>query len=152
MKTLWFAILAAFLLVSCNAQKDLELPEPAELFERVDESVELPEMDEVADTYLNESTGVEESEYASAVHYIISAGLAPDEIVIIKAKDREAAADIRQKLEKRLDYKEKSAENYLTEYLPVIKKGQVRRDGLTVSMIVSDKVEDIVAVYNTFKK
>jgi hypothetical protein len=152
MKAFWLAILAAmFLLLSCSP-KELALPEPAELFESVKAKVELPEMDEVAADYLNESTGVEESEYSSAVHYILSAGLAPDEIVIIKAKDSQAAAAILQKLENRLDYKEKSAENYLTEYLPMIKKGLVRRDGLTVSLIVSVKSEEIAGVYDSFKQ
>ncbi|MDR1639286.1 MAG: DUF4358 domain-containing protein [Clostridiales bacterium] len=151
MKAFWLAILAAMLLLPSCASKELNLPEPAELFESVKAKVELPEMDEVSGEYLNESTGVEEAEYSSAVHYILSAGLAPDEIVIIKAKDSQTAGAIKEKLDKRLAYKEKSAENYLTEYLPVIKKGLVRRDGLTVSLIVSEKVEEIEEVYDSFK-
>jgi len=136
-------------LSSCTAKK-VDLPEPGELFTAIASAVELPDMVDVSAELLEENTGIEPGEYESAVCYILSVGLSPDEIVIVKAKDKAAAESVRKKLEARLAYKEKSAENYLTEYLPIIKEGVIRRDGLTVSLIVSERVSQIVEVYNGY--
>lgn len=48
-----------------------------------------------------------------------------------------------------MDYKQESGQLYLTEYQPVLQAGIVRRDGLTVSLIVSDQLEDIMRVYDS---
>ena len=40
-----------------------------------------------------------------------------------------------------MEDKEKAAQVYLTEYMPIIQQGTVRKDGLTISLIVADKAE-----------
>ncbi|MDR1069392.1 MAG: hypothetical protein LBL37_01200 [Gracilibacteraceae bacterium] len=44
-------------------------------------------------------------------------------------------------------YKQKSAEEYLTENLPAISKGVVRRDGLTVALLVAEEIEAAQTAY-----
>ena len=47
-----------------------------------------------------------------------------------------------------LDYKQECGRLYLTEYQPMLRAGVIRRDGLTVSLIVSGQVEEILRVYD----
>lgn len=148
---LLFLSLVMALLAACS-RGGAERYEPAELFAEIQRAVEIPAMVDVAGDFLEAETGIQASDYESAVYYLLEEGLAPDEIVIIKAKDQTSADTIREKLAGRLAYKEKSAQLYLTEYMPVIQAGVIRQDGLTVSLIVSEQVDEIVEVYDRYGK
>lgn len=137
-------------LCACSAPA-AELPAPEELFAAIENAVELPEMVDVADDYLESALGLLPEDCDSAVYYLLAEGLAPDEIVIIRAKDDSSAKDIQKKLKERLDYKKQAAQMYLTEYMPIIQAGIVRRDGLTLSLIVSEQAEQIAQVYEQYK-
>lgn len=149
-RVLLTAALAVVLLAGCSEKKE-ELPEPQELFEAIQQEVELPEMVDLAEELLLDITGISENSYDSAVYFLLEKGTGPDEIVIIRAADEKAAGDIREKLEKRLEDKEKAAQVYLTEYMPIIQQGTVRKDGLTISMIVAEKAEEILRVYEKYQ-
>lgn len=142
------AILLILLLSACGAA---ELPEPQALLDEIRERVALPEFTLLPGDYLEDYTGIAQDDYESAVYCLRSEGLSPDEIAILRAKDSAAAAEIEAKLRARLERKETEAQGYLTEFLPVIREGVVRRDGLTVSLIVSDKVAEIEAVYDRYR-
>lgn len=144
------ALLSAVLLVSCSG-RTAELPEPQELFEAIRQEVELPEMVDLTEELLLSNTGIEEGEYSSAVCCLLSEGMGPDEIIIVRAADSKLADDIQEKLKERLAYKEEAARMYLTEYMPVIQEGIIRRDGLTVSLIVSEQSAEIVEVYKQYQ-
>ena len=137
--------MAAALLAGCSAKKE-KLPEPQELFETIQQEVELPEMVDLAEELLLDSTGISEDSYDSAVYLLLEEGTGPDEIVIIQATNQDAAVDIQEKLEKRLEDKEN-----LTEYMPIIQQGAVRKDGLTISLIVAEKAEEILQVYEKYQ-
>lgn len=145
-----FSVCAAALLLgllcACAGGKT-ELPEPAAWYGEIDNAVDLSAMTSFDAEYLEGMTGVGPELYESAVYYLLADGMGPDEIVIARAKDDAAAAELQEKLESRLAYKKKSATMYLTEYLPTIEAGVVRRDGLTVSLLVSEKVDAILEVY-----
>lgn len=147
-KVLFFVCIV--FLCACSAPA-AELPAPEELFTAIQDAVALPEMVDVADDYLESALGLTPEDCDSAVYYLLAEGMAPDEIVIIKAKDDAFAKEIQKKLEDRLDYKKQAAQLYLTEYMPVIQAGVVRRDGLTLSLIVSEQVEQIVQIYEQYK-
>ena len=144
---LW-AALAVFGLSSCSSHQE-KSPDPRELMERIQEAVALPEMTDVAEDYLEMNTGIEAQSYDSAVYCLLTSGTGADEIAIIRGTDEEQADAIQEKLENRLDYKERSAQVYLTENMPVIQGAVIRRDGLTVSLIVSEQAEQIVEVYDS---
>ena len=107
-------------------------------------------MSDVAGYMLEANTGITPDEYDAAVYYILEEGMAPDQIILIRAKGENAAAVIEEKLDSWLAYQEEGSRMYLTEYMPLFQAGVVRRDGLTVSLIVSDQVEEIVKVYQQF--
>lgn len=139
--------LLAVLLPGCSVEPR-ELPPPAELFAAIQTDVRLPEMIDCAETDLDALTGIGPDSYDSAVCCRLCEGTAPDEIIIVRGRDEDAAGTIQACLEKRLEYKRDSGRLYLTEYQPMLQAGVVRRDGLTVSLIVSGQAEDIVCVYD----
>ena len=142
-------ILTLVLLAACSTD-NIDLPDPEDLFAEIIDSVEMPEMIDVSMEFLESTMGISADDYDVAV-YLLSEGIRPDEIAIIKAKDEESAIDIQRKLENRLEYKEKSAQSYLTEYMPIIQDGVVRRDNLTISLIVSEKGSEILNVYDSYR-
>ena len=137
-------------LSGCSARQT-ELPEPSQLFETIRQTVQLPEMVDVAADMLEANTGIASGKYVSAAYYIPMDSIVPEEIILIRAMDDAAALDIQKKLESYLDYRIESARVYLTEYMPVLQAGVVRRDGLTVSLIVSEQVSEIVSVYENWR-
>ena len=150
-KTAIFLCILALLFVSC-AEKTVDLPMPADLFAAIEASVELSEMVDVSEDFLESNLGVLPADYRGAVYYIVSIGASCEEIIIIRAADEAKAEEIEEKLAARLAYVEKSANNYLTEYLPMIDSAVIRRDGLTVSLIISDHVMEIEAVFDSYSR
>lgn len=142
------ALILALLLSGCGARAK-ELPAPAELFAAIQAEVELPELIDTAETDLEDLTGIGPDSYESAVCCRLYEGTAPDEIIIVRCRDEEAAGGIQALLEKRLDYKRQSGQLYLTEYQPMLQAGVIRRDGLTVSLIVSDQAQEILRIYDS---
>ena len=141
--------LAVLALAACSGEK-ATLPEPEALYEEIRNSVELPAMSDVAEYMLESDTGILPDEHDGAVYYIPDAGMAPDQIIIVRAKDTAGAAEVEKKLNAWLDYQEENARVYLTEYMPLLQAGIVRRDDLTVSLIVSEKAEEIVKIYQQY--
>ena len=139
-----FAIV--FVLTGC-AKKIVELPAPPEIYAAITETIALPELVELPEELFIYSYGIEPEWFDSAVSYSCLDSMKPDEIVIIRAVDEEAANNVRKKLKTRLAYKIKSAENYLPETVPILNNGVVRQDGLIVSMIVSGEITAIINVY-----
>lgn len=125
-----------------------ELPPPAQLFAAIQAQVELPEMVDTAGTDLEALTGIGPDRYDGAVCLRLREGTAPDEIILVRGRDEKAAGEIQERLEKRLEYKQEAGRLYLTEYQPMLRAGVVRRDGLTVSLIVSERAEEIAEVYD----
>ena len=148
LRGMFAALLIAAGLSACSARQ-AELPEPGPLFEMIRQSVHLPEMVDVAADMLEDNTGITAAEYVSAAYYIPADSIVPEEIILIRAVDAAAALAIQEKLESYLAYRVESARVYLTEYMPVLQAGVVRRDGLTVSLIVSEQVSGIISVYES---
>ena len=152
-KNLRGAFAAIFIIVGLSAcsPRQAELPEPDQLFEAIRQAVQLPEMVDVAADMLEANTGIASGKYVGAAYYIPMDSIAPEEIILIRAVDDAAAFDIQEKLESYLDYRIESARVYLTEHMPVLQAGVVRRDGLTVSLIVSEQVSEIASVYDSWQ-
>lgn len=144
-------VLAGLLLALPSCAKDaVELPAPQAVYAEIAGAVDMPEMVEMTADEMADYLGLEASDYSDFAYYTCLIATQPDELAIIAATDGDAAGRIKQKLQDRLDYKAKSAENYLPENIPIIKKAVIRQDGLTVSMLVSADAEDMAAVYDAF--
>ena len=140
----------SLILVSCSSGP-LELPSPPDLFEVIAERVGITDMYDLSDEMLEDVIGIPSESCESAVYMTPGTGISPEVIIIVKANTAEDVDLIEEKLEKRLAYVRKSAENYLIEEMPMIDKAVLRRDGLTVSLIISPKVSEINAVYDEYK-
>ena len=151
MKRVLIFLVSLILLLSACAPQAAQLPAPDELFQQLCQAAELPPMMDVAADFLLDDTGIDPADCDGAVYYLQEMGTSPDEIIIVRLKDDAAAADALQRLQDRLTAKEEAAHVYLTEYLPVIEKGFVRRDGLTVSLVVSEHSDALAAVFDSFQ-
>ena len=143
------ACLALLGLAACSGA-DVKLPEPDALYEEMKAAVELPPMSDVAEYMLEANTGIAAADYDSAVYYIPVEGMAPDQIIIVQAKDEAGAAEIEEKLNAWLRYQEEGSRVYMTENMPLYQSGVIRRDDLTVSLIVSAQHAEIEAVYQKY--
>lgn len=146
---IWAVCLALIGLTACRAGT-AQLPEPGKLYEEIQASVELPAMTDVAEYLLEANTGITPDKYSEAVYYIPDEGIAPEQIIIVHAKDEAGAAEIEENLSAWLTYQEEGSRVYLTEYMPLLQAGVVRRDGLTVSLVVSAQADEIVKVYQRY--
>ena len=143
-------LLALLALMGCGKAKP-ELPEPQALAAELLEAAAGPEMAAMPADFLQENTGLSPEDYLSAVYYLPENSTAPDELIVVRCAGEEAAEAARQRLEKRLARKEEAAKNYLTEQLPVIRAGAVRRDGLTVTLVVCENMEAVQQVFRRYR-
>ena len=141
--------LAALFLSGCGGRK-AAVPEPEALWKEIESRTGMTGMTVMSEDYLWQNTGIEANSYEQAICCVPASAAAPDEIIIVRARDRETASEIEKQLKERLAYKEQAATRYLTEYMPVIRAGFVRRDGLTVSLIVSEKADEIRELFDRY--
>ena len=71
-----------------------------------------------------------------------------DEVVLVEAKDADAASRVKEALDKRYQAKLNETENYLPDEYAVIKTCSVVMDGNYVAMIVAPNAADLVKIYN----
>lgn len=140
------------LIVSGCSKESADLPAPGELYSAVADAAGLSEMLELTPEELQNLVGIDPEEYVDYAAYQASWGMSPDEIIIVRAVDESKAKDIEEKLKSRVEHKRKSSEVYLTENLPIIDAGVVRRDGVTVSMLITENIEAAQSAYNKLKK
>lgn len=149
MKKLFVLLLLVFILVSCTVDKS-ELPSPTELFSEISEDAGITYMYDMTDEMLEDVVGIAPDVYSDAVYMTPGTGISPEEVIIVKGNTEADADLIEEKLNKRLTYIKKSVENYLIEEMPMIEKAVIRRDGLTVSLIVSPNVQGIIEIYDKY--
>jgi hypothetical protein len=143
-------LLALLVLAGCGKAKP-ELPEPQALASALLEAAGGPEMSVMPADFLLENTGLKPEDYVSAVYYLPESSTAPDELIVVRCADGEAAEAVKQRLEKHLARKEEAAKSYLTEQLPVIRGGSVRRDGFTVTLAVFENMEAVREVFQRYR-
>ncbi len=135
------------LLPGCAGGKP-PFPDPAALYAAL--AASLPELVSVDGDYLLAVTGVRPEEYDSFV-YALPADMGPEEVLLVLTRDEGAAAEVQKKLERRLEDRRTDAERYMTEYVPILQKAEVRRDGLLVSLLIAEDMEALRAVYDKYR-
>lgn len=135
------------LLPGC-AEKKPPFPAPEALYAEL--AASLPELAPVDGDYLLAVTGVRPEEYDAFV-YALPADLGPEEVLLVLARDEGAAGEVQKKLERRLEDRRTDAERYMTEYIPILQKAEVRRDGLLVSLLIAEDMEALRAVYDRYE-
>ena len=106
---------------------------------------EMLEMDEndMLDVYGIQTADMKQ--FAAAVN---TSGIDCDEVVLVEAKDADAASRVKEALDKRYQAKLNETENYLPDEYAVIKTCSVVMDGSYVAMIVAPNAADLVKIYN----
>ena len=104
---------------------------------------EMLEMDEMLDVYGIQAADMKQ--FAAAVN---TSGIDCDEVVLVEAKDADAASRVKEALDKRYQAKLNETENYLPDEYAVIKTCSVVMDGNYVAMIVAPNAADLVKIYN----
>jgi len=135
-------------LSACGAQQTVS-PAPSDMLSAMAEADLLSGVTEVSAEYLAEELGLDPAGIAEAVYCIPDVLTSPEEIILIRSVSEEDAGEAFSALETRLDYKQKSARLYMTEYAAVLDAGFVRRDGLTVSLVVSAQSAEISALLDS---
>jgi hypothetical protein len=148
-RILYFSVLCFLILSGCT-KTTVELPAPDILYSDVAEAAMLSEMIELTSEELQNLVGIDSEDYVEFAAYQASWGTSADEIIIIQAVDSSKAYDIEAKLKERVEHKRKSGESYLTENLPIIDAAIVRRDGNTVSMLITENIDAANSVYEKF--
>ena len=153
-----FMVLAVIFawLITGGCSKDVpasekEFPPPSELYGMIEDAADLPEMAKLEIDLFPYIYGIETEWFEEAVSYSSIDITRPDEIVIVKCLSRDTADEVFEKLKFRLAYKNKSAQNYFPETIIFIKNGVIRQDDLTVSLLVLEKIDTVVNLYDNIK-
>ncbi|MBE6560285.1 MAG: DUF4358 domain-containing protein [Ruminococcaceae bacterium] len=147
MKKLLISLAAALLLGACAAKEAADVSDPAAVYGAIAEAAELSDMFALTADDLLYMIGIEPEWYTASAAYMATEGTSPEEILIFRAADQASADQILEILQSRLQYKQDSAAQYLTENQGILKDGVVRADGLTVSLIVTKDMEAVLSIY-----
>ena len=97
---------------------------------------------------LNKYYSIDTNDVVSFAAEIDTSGL--DEIVLVQAKDAEAAARVEEKLQARYDSRSKEIASYSPENYEIMKKCEVKTDGNYVRMILAESAQEMAEVYNSY--
>ncbi len=147
MKRLYTCFGIAMCLFITGCAKNTDTPPPETLYDAVAGAAGLTEMVRYTPEELAGLTGIEPDEYSAIAAYVTSQGMGADEIIIVLATDNESAGRIEELLSNRLEYLRDSAVNYQPERLPIFDSAQIRRDGLTVAMLITENIDAAVDAY-----
>lgn len=120
----------------------------SDMFEQIKTQTKLPEMLflEKSDD-LDRYYGITPDDVEEFAGGIDNSGTSQDEIVIIKAKDDTAADNIQKQLQRKYDSKLNQIQNYDADETEKIKNGKVEKNGLYVTLVISndfDKITEII--------
>lgn len=119
----------------------------SDMFEQIKVQTKLPEMLflEKADD-LDRYYGITPDDVAEFAGGIDNSGTSQDEIVIIKAKDDTAADNVQKMLQRKYDSKLNQIQNYDADETEKIKNGKVEKNGLYVTLVISDDFDKITEI------
>ncbi len=93
--------------------------------------------------------GIAAEDISDSACYMTVDGVFPAEVIMIKAKDGDAALRIVSALDKRIEEVEKQSENYDPENLALAKKCKTASNGLYVTMFLSPDYEEMTSLFNS---
>lgn len=92
--------------------------------------------------------GITEETIASQCSFIVMTGVFPAEIVMVEAVDENAAADIRAKLQSRLDNLKVQSQSYDADSYAIATACEVETEGNYVALFFSEHNEGMVEIFN----
>ncbi len=133
------------LLSGCAPQA--KQPKAADVYAAIQAANLLPDMVAVPEGSLLDFYGIDSAWYQDAVFMLAADSLRADEVIILRAKETAAAAQIEKMLGERMAAKAEEALGYSPEQHAIILRGKLIREGLNLALLVSPQIEQLQAVY-----
>lgn len=145
---LLLVVMLAFSGCAASAQ-DVNL---GKVMEEMEKQVNLTDMIDLDESDLTDMYGIQPEDVKQMKGKVLSDGLNPDELILIEAKDADAASRVQKALEQRLTNKGNEAKDYNPDGYALIQKCSVQAKGIYVCMLVSPEYEKLNSIYNSFVK
>lgn len=117
--------------------------------EKVKTEVELPsDMADFDERRLKRVFGITDEQAEDFSGAICTDGLRQDEFIYVKAKDEAAAKEVADKLQNDWQSKYNVIKNYDPDQVKIIESAKVETNGLYVSLVISEKADQIKQIYN----
>lgn len=91
--------------------------------------------------------GIEEADVEECASFTTMDGVFPDEIIMVKATDKDAADRVEEKLETRLEAVLTQSQNYDAENYAIAQKCKVIREGEVVALFISANHETMQEIF-----
>lgn len=147
--TLAMMLILTLTMAACSqngdAGKNADLPKTLETMKTevgFNDVVEL-DMDGLKTNY-----GIDGEDVKQFAALVDASGIKCEEVVLIEAKDADAAKTVKEQLDKRMESKLAQNKDYLPEQYAIIKKCSVEQNGNYVSMIVGEQHEKLTEIYH----
>ena len=143
------ALVLAIMLCACGGAKG-NGKKLSEVYSAVKSQVTLSDMNEFTDVKsLDRFYGISAESVEDFAGGVNNSGVNMEEIVLVKAKDDNAAASVETALNNRKQAKYNENKNDNPEQAEVIEKCAVTRDGVYVAMILSPNAAQITSIYKS---
>ena len=150
-----FVLVAVALLMVCTLSACTETYKKADLntvLADIEKNVATEDMMSLSGSDLMTNYGIDASDALQFVYKINRAGTKADEIVMFEAKNADAAARIKEKLEARLTQKANEANNYSPEQYAIIMQCSVATYGNYVTMFVGPDAVKMTEIFESYVK
>ena len=137
-------VLAVTLCACGQAAKPL-----SEIFEKLKADYNITEMVEFKSTDDLSRYGIKAEDVEESAGGVNRPGVNQEEIILVKAKDADAAKRVETSLNNRLESKKNETKNYNPEQYAIVEKCSVDVDGNYVSLIISSDAEAMKKDYKT---
>lgn len=142
------SIIFIIVLHSCNENnKNVDL---GQVIQEIESTCPSENMMALTSNELMPYYGIDKEDVVQSEIRINSTGIKADEIVIIEAKDSDAAIKIEKKLNQRLKEKANQAKNYSPHEYTVITNSKVERAGNYITMFVSEQSDKMADIFNNY--
>ena len=121
----------------------------SEIFEKLKTDYKITDMLEYKSADDLSRYGIKAEDVTEAAGGVNKSGVDQEEIVLVKAKDADAAKRVEESLNKRLESKLNETKNYNPEQYAIVEKCSVDVDGNYVSMIISSNAEAMKKDYKS---
>lgn len=107
---------------------------------------------DVATDMLLDLYGIEAADVADSASYMTMDGVFPDEVIMIKAKNDDAAKRVAEKLQQRLEAVKTQSESYDPENYALAQKCSVQTSGVYVTLFLSPNYARMTELFNQAAK
>ncbi|MEE0929766.1 MAG: DUF4358 domain-containing protein [Acutalibacteraceae bacterium] len=122
------------------------------IVDEIKQKCNLPEMEELSLYQLGELYGIKEKDVAYFSALKASDSLVRDEIIVVQAMDEGEACSVRDRLQEYYENVLEESKEYLPDEYEKVKKCEVVKDGVYVRLFISDDVEMMSKIYESYDK